>query len=288
MTDHETGLTPKVSIRLAQSPEEVTAAQRLRYKVFYEEFHAIADEETARSKRDVDEFDSVADHLIVFDEQLPKDEQIVGTYRLLRQPVAEKFGKFYTSGEFNVDPLLNKYKSVLELGRSCVLPAYRTRPVLQKLWQGIAQYVTEHRIDLMFGCGSLYAAKPEDIAQELSYLYHYHLADQSVRPIAQPHRYVDMNLIPKDEIDVKSAFMKLPPLIKGYVRLGATIGDGAVIDSQWNSIDVCIVMPTSLVTEKYMKHYQRGTNALAELEKDLAQQSAQSGAQIPADKKKAL
>jgi putative hemolysin len=177
---------------------------------------------------------------------------------------------------------------VLELGRSCVLPAYRTRPVLQKLWQGIAQYVTQHRIDLMFGCGSLYGTSPADIAAELSYLYHYHLADPSVRPVAQPHRYVDMNLIPKDEIDVKTTFMKLPPLIKGYLRIGATIGDGAVIDSQWNSIDVCIVMPTSLVTEKYMKHYQRGNNALAELEKDLADQANHTGTPSSMDKKKAL
>lgn len=288
MTDQDTGLTPKVSIRLAQSAEEVTAAQRLRYKVFYEEFHAIADEETARTHLDADEFDAITDHLIVLDKELPDGDQIVGTYRLLRQPVAEKFGKFYTSGEFNVDPLLAQYKSVLELGRSCVLPAYRTRPVLQKLWQGIAQYVMEHRIDLMFGCGSLYGINPEDIAAELSYLHHYHLADASVRPVAQPHRYVNMNLIPKEEIDAKTTFMKLPPLIKGYLRIGASIGDGAVIDSQWNSIDVCIVMPTSLVTEKYMKHYQRDNNALAELEKDLAQQSAHHDAVLVADQKKAF
>lgn len=274
--DHDKGSAAKVNIRLAQSPDEVAAAQRLRYKVFYEEFSAIADEETARTHRDADEFDAVADHLIVIDEALPKDDQIVGTYRLLRQSVAEKFGKFYTSGEFNVDPLLGQYKSVLELGRSCVLPEYRTRPVLQKLWQGIAQYITKHRVDLMFGCGSLYGTSPDDIAEELSYLYHYHLAGPELCPAARPERYVNMNLIPKDQIDVKSTFMKLPPLIKGYIRLGATIGDGAVIDHQWNSIDVCIVMPTSLVTEKYMKHYASGTNALTELEKDLAAQVAAS------------
>lgn len=284
--NQETGPAAKVSIRLAQTPEEVAAAQRLRYKVFYEEFHAIPDEETSRTQRDADEFDAITDHLIVIDEALPAENQIVGTYRLLRQPVAEKFGKFYTSGEFNVAPLLGKYKSVLELGRSCVLPEYRTRPVLQKLWQGIAQYITKHKVDLMFGCGSLYGTSPDDIAAELSYLYHHHLADPSVCPVARPERYVNMNLIPKDQIDVKSTFMKLPPLIKGYIRLGASIGDGAVIDHQWNSIDVCIVMPTNLVTEKYMKHYASGANALTELEKDLAAQAA--AGQPAASQKKAV
>lgn len=277
--NQETAPEQKIVIRLAQNSDEVAAAQRLRYKVFYEEFSAVADEETARTHRDADEFDAVTDHLIVLDENRPAGDQIVGTYRLLRQPVAEKFGKFYTSGEFNVQPLLDKYHSVLELGRSCVLTEYRTRPVLQKLWQGIAQYITEHKVDLMFGCGSLYGTSPESIAPQLSYLYHYHLADPSLCPVARPERYVKMDLIPKDQIDVKSVFMELPPLIKGYIRLGASIGDGAVIDHQWNSIDVCIVMPTSLVTEKYMKHYQRGSNALAELEKDLAQQTATAGGQ---------
>ncbi len=282
MSDHDTG--QKVSIRLAKGPDEVAAAQRLRYKVFYEEFSAIADEQTARSHMDVDEFDAVADHLIVVDENLP--ESIVGTYRLLRREIAEKFGKFYTSGEFNIQTLLDNFPKVLELGRSCVLPEYRTRPVLQKLWQGIAQYIAEHKVDLMFGCGSLYGTDPDELAVQLSYLYHYHLAPADICPRARDERYVKMDRIPKDQIDAKAAFMTLPPLIKGYIRVGATIGDGAVIDHQWNSTDVCIVMPTKLLAVKYMKHYASGTNTLAELEKDLAEQSAAS--QNVQDQKKAV
>ncbi len=274
MTDQEIVQEDRIKVRLARTPDEVAAAQSLRYKVFYEEFNAIADDETARTKRDADEFDAVADHLIVLDKGLPEDQQIVGTYRLLRQKVAQDFGRFYTSGEFNIDPLLNGFSNVLELGRSCVLPPYRTRPVMQKLWQGIAQYVSEHDLDLMFGCGSLYGDDPKELAPQLSYLYHYHLAPKDVCPIARPERYVNMNMMEKEQIDVKSVFMTLPPLIKGYIRLGATIGDGAVIDSQWGSIDVCIVMPTKLVTEKYMKHYMRGSATLAELEKDLAELAA--------------
>lgn len=250
----------KVLVRLACSPAEVEAAQRLRYKVFYEEYKAIADEKTAASGMDVDEYDSVTDHLVVLDTSLPEGPgQIVGTYRLLRRDVADKFGKFYTSDEYDIAPLLKSGAVLLELGRSCVLPPYRTRPVLQKLWQGIAHYVAEHKIGLMFGCASLHGTDTDALKTQLSYLYHYHLATPELCPRAVPSRYVDMNLMPKEEINVKEAFISLPPLVKGYMRLGASIGDGAVVDRQFNTTDVCIVMPTHLVTEKYFKHYQRVT-----------------------------
>lgn len=261
----------KVSVRLANSPEEVKAAQRLRYNVFYEEYQAVADAKTAASKMDVDEYDAVTDHLVVLDETLPPGPgQIVGTYRLLRREVAEKFGRFYTSGEYDIQPLLSSGAVLLELGRSCVLPQYRTRPVLQKLWQGIAHYVAEYRIGLMFGCASLHGTDIDVLTPQLSYLYHYHLATPELCPRALPERYIDMNRMKKEDIDAKSVFVSLPPLVKGYMRLGATIGDGAVVDHQFNTTDVCIVMPTHLVTEKYLKHYQRVTKNTIILDNDFA------------------
>ena len=261
----------KVSVRLAENPEEIAAAQRLRYKVFYEEYKAVADERTAATGMDVDEYDSVTDHLVVLDETLPKGpEQIVGTYRLLRREVAEQFGKFYTSGEYDIVPLLDSGAVLLELGRSCVLPPYRTRPVLQKLWQGIAHYVAEHKIGLMFGCASLHGTDIEQLAPQLSYLYHYHLATPELRPRALSSRYIEMNRMRKEDIDVKSVFASMPPLIKGYMRLGASIGEGAVIDHQFNTTDVCIVMPTHLVTQKYLRHYQRVTNNSIVLDNEFA------------------
>lgn len=260
MTDDPKISADKIVVRIAQSPAEIEAAQRLRYTVFYEEYKAIADEKTAALKMDIDEYDSVTDHLIVLDQDLPEGpEQIVGTYRLLRREIADKFGKFYTSDEYDISPLLGSGATLLELGRSCVLPPYRTRPVLQKLWQGIAHYVADHKIGLMFGCASLHGTDVEALKPQLAYLYHYHLATPELRPRALPARYIDMNLIPKDEINAKEVFVSLPPLVKGYMRLGASIGDGAVIDHQFNTTDVCIVMPTHLVTEKYFKHYQRVT-----------------------------
>ncbi len=249
-----------ITIRLATTQEEVKASQRLRYKVFYEEQNAVPTEEMAVLKMDFDEYDAVMDHLIVVDERLPKEDQIVGTYRLMRREVAKKFGRFYSDAEFDIQPLLTTGTEVMELGRSCVLEPYRTRAILQKLWGGIAHYVAEYKISVMFGCGSLPGTDVKAIEDQLSYLYHYHLAPPALRVRAVETRYVEMNIIPKEQLNAKQVFSSLPPLIKGYLRLGAGIGEGAIIDPQWDSIDVCIVMPTHLITDKYFKHYQRITN----------------------------
>lgn len=266
-----TDLSDKISVRLTNSPEEIEAAQRLRYKVFYEEFKAIPNTHVASTHMDVDEYDAITDHLVVLDESLPPGPtQIVGTYRLLRRAVADKFGKFYTSSEYDIVPLLDSGAELLELGRSCVLPPYRTRPVLQKLWQGIAHYVALHKIGLMFGCASLHGTDVDALAPQLSYLYHYHLATPELRARALDSRYVEMNRMAKEDLNAKAVFVSLPPLVKGYMRLGASVGDGAVIDHQFNTTDVCIVMPTHLVTEKYFKHYQRVTNNQIVLDGDFA------------------
>jgi putative hemolysin len=214
----------------------------------------------AAARLDRDDFDKYTDHLIVTDDHRPEGDQIVGTYRLLRQDVATKFNGFYTSTEFDITPLLNSGSTILELGRSCVMPEYRTRPVLQLLWQGIADYMTNHKIDLLFGCASLHGTDIKNISTPLSYLHHFHLAPEHLRPRALKGRYINMDIIPKEDIDRKRAFSKLPPLIKGYLRIGAMIGDGAVIDEQFNTTDVCILMQTSMVSNRYRKHYERKIN----------------------------
>jgi len=253
----------QIEIRLAQNTAEIEAAQRLRYTVFYEEYGAKPNEEMKREKRDMDAYDAITDHLVVIDHSISDGlDSIVGTYRLLRQSVAEKHGQFYTSDEYDITPLLNSGTTLLELGRSCVLPTYRTRPVLQKMWQEIAHYVADHDIGMMFGCASLHGTDIDVLSEQLAYLHHYHQAAENLRPKALKNRYVDMNLHPKESLDVKKAFMSLPPLIKGYIRLGASIGDGAVIDEQFNTTDVCIVMPTAQVTDKYLKHYERVTKKI--------------------------
>ncbi len=247
--------TGGVVVRFAETPEEIEAAQRLRYKVFYQEYAAIPDELTARDEIDRDNFDDYADHLIAVDRAA--NDEVVGTYRLLRREKAEKCGGFYSSGEYDLSPILNSTMSVLELGRSCVMPEYRSRPVLQLLWQGIADYIARHNIDLMFGCASLTSTDVASIAAPLSYLHHFHIAPEALRPRAVKGRYINMNLVPKDELNPRQAFAALPPLIKGYLRIGATIGDGAVIDSQFGTTDVCIIVQTHTLPDRYRAHYER-------------------------------
>ena len=166
-----------IEIRLAESPEEVDAAQALRYRIFYEEMHARPDAATLASGRDIDRYDDVCDHLLVVDHALGTGpERIVGTYRLIRKPAADLCGGFYTAGEYDIGPLLALEGNLLELGRSCVDIRYRTRPTMQLLWRGIASYVFKHSIVLMFGCASLHGIDPKVHAHALSYLHHNHLA----------------------------------------------------------------------------------------------------------------
>lgn len=244
--------------RLASSEAEVEAAQALRYRVFYEEMNARPSARAAALSRDFDEFDSVCDHLLVIAEDcadLPGG--VVGTYRLLRRSVAERGIGFYTSDEYDIAPLLAVDGEILELGRSCVNAQHRTRPTMQLLWQTIAAYLFHHDIKLMFGCASLPGADPDQLSLELAYLHHFHMGPDHMRPVALPERYVDMDRIPKAEIDTRAALTALPPLVKGYIRLGGFVGDGAVVDEQFNTTDVCVVVKTDLVTGKYLKHYER-------------------------------
>ena len=247
-----------LGVRIATTPAEIDAVQALRYRVFYDEMGATPTPAAATSARDQDAFDDVADHLLVIDHEIgPGAEGIVGTYRLIRQQAADRIGGFYSADEYDIAKMLAFPGSVLELGRSCVHPAYRGRAAMQLLWRGIAAYVFLHRIDLMFGCASLPGTDPDAVATELTYLYHNHLAPPAICPRAIARRYIDMRRLDPARIDTRRALASLPPLIKGYLRLGGFIGDGAVIDHQFNTIDVAVVVKTDLVTEKYYRHYER-------------------------------
>jgi L-ornithine Nalpha-acyltransferase len=247
-----------LSVRLAISHEDLDAVQALRYRVFYVEMGAHPSAETIAAQRDRDIYDAVADHLLVSDRRLGSGaECVVGTYRLIQRDGALRIGRFYSSGEYDVSRIERHPGAILELGRSCVDARYRNRAVMQLLWRGIAAYVFQNQIDLMFGCASLPGTDPDLLAEELSYLYHHHLAPPEIRPRALPARYVAMNRLPPDAINPTAALSLLPPLIKGYLRLGGFVGDGAVIDRQFNTIDVAVVVQTDLVTEKYYRHYER-------------------------------
>ncbi len=247
-----------LGLRLAVDEADTDAIQALRYRVFYEEMGANADAATAASRRDADRYDAVADHLMVVDHALGDGpEGVIGTYRLIRRDAAAKLGQFYSADEYDVATVEQFPGNVMELGRSCVASAYRGRSTMQLLWSGIAAYVAHHRIGLMFGCASLPGIEPDAIGDELTYLYYNHLAPPEIRPRALPHRYIEMRRVDRDSFDPRRALAKLPPLIKGYLRLGGFVGDGAVVDPQFNTTDVAVVVKTDLVTARYSRHYER-------------------------------
>jgi putative hemolysin len=254
-----------LGVRIAESPAEVDAAQALRFRVFFEEMGANPGPDALTSQRDVDVFDAVADHLLVVDHELGEGAAaVVGTYRLIRRERAAQIGRFYSADEYDLAPLEAFPGRIMELGRSCVDAGYRGRAVMQLLWRGIAAYVAEQRIDLMFGCASLGGTDPEAMAQELTFLYGHHLAPPALRVRALPARYVDMRRMDPLAVDSRRATLTLPPLIKGYLRLGAFVGDGAVIDYEFNTIDVAIIVKTDMITEKYARHYERQRGELVE------------------------
>lgn len=254
-----------LEVRIATTAAEIDAAQALRYRVFYEEMSATPDAETRASKRDVDRFDAFCDHLLVVDHKLSgedgedfRPEAVVGCYRLLRQEVAERNGGFYTASEYDIAPLLKRAgpeMRFLELGRSCVLPPYRTKPTVELLWHGIAQYVASRNLDVMFGCASFECTDPRELALPLSYLHHFHMAPAEWYVRALDERFVEMNLIPKEDINPREAWRALPPMIKGYLRAGCYIGDGAVIDTQFGTTDVLILFPVAQISERYLTKF---------------------------------
>ena len=249
-----------LTMRLAVNERDLHAVQALRYRVFYEEMTAEPTEEMRAVKRDFDQVDPFCDHMMVIDHKKGDGpESVVGTYRLLRRDGAAKNGHFYSQEEFNLDKILARPGEVLELGRSCVEAEYRTQSILNRLWGGIAAYVMHYDVKVMFGCASLPGADPEKHKVALSYLYHNHLAGEDIRPFAIEGRCetADMNAVDISEMSPRQIVKELPPLVKGYLRVGGVIGDGAVVDHQFDSVDVCVVVETDKITDKYSKHFMK-------------------------------
>ena len=250
------GLTlGSLAIKMASSEKDLDDVGALRYKVFYEEMGAHPSEESANTKRDFDAFDPHCDHLMIID--TAKNNKVVGTYRLIRRDAKNKVGHFYTDAEFDVSKIENYPGEILELGRSCVEAEYRGKPAMQLMWKGLAVYINHYKVKVLFGCGSLHGTDLNEMKMSLSYLYYNHLAPDDICPRSK--QYVDLRLMPKEEIDNKKALLALPPLLKGYLRVGGFIGDGAFIDYQFNTTDVCVVAKTEMMTERYLSHYGVGT-----------------------------
>ena len=256
-----------LEVRLASGRQDVRRAQRVRYEVFYEEMSAKPSITAQMRRRDEDPYDAVCDHLLVVDTAHraapggwtnPNRPHVVGTYRVLRQEMAARGAGFYTQSEYDIAPLI-KAKSpryrFMELGRSCVAKPYRNKRSVELLWHGLWTYVREHKVDVMIGCASFEGTDPQAHAMALSFLHHHALAPAEWRCRAHDRLHVPMDLIAKDKIDTKAALKALPPLIKGYLRLGAFVGDGAVIDRQFGTTDVLIILPVEKIDPRYFGHF---------------------------------
>jgi putative hemolysin len=261
------GRIGNLEVRLARSRGDLRRAQKLRYEVFYEEMAAVPNAAAMLTRRDEDDFDDICDHLLVVDhgdmvspqgQPWRKRPRVVGTYRVLRQDAAEAHGGFYSQSEYDIAPLIAQKRRdyhFMELGRSCVLKPYRNKRTVELLWHGIWTYVREHGVDVMIGCASFPGVDPQQHATALSFLHHNSLAPEEWRVRAHDHLHVNMNMMPAEQVDARAAMRAIPPLIKGYLRLGAYIGDGAVVDRQFGTTDVLIILPVEAIDSRYFGHF---------------------------------
>lgn len=252
-----------LELRLARCASDIRRAQELRHQVFFRDRQSMRALHRCK-QRDQDAFDAVCDHLLVIDTDHPS-RPVVGTYRLLRQDVADAEFGFYSETEFSVRPLLARHGHLrfLELGRSCVLPAYRDRRTIELLWHGLWRYVRHHHIGAMFGCASFEGTFVQNLALPLSFLAHEASADREWQVQARADRRAAFDMIDQSQIDARMALRSMPPLIKGYLRAGARFSRDAVIDHVFGTTDVFVVMPTGAINQKYIQYFRDDSGRLA-------------------------
>lgn len=247
---------PDFRVKLAETEEELRAAQGLRYRVFVEELGGDGPLVDHGARLEQDKFDPFFDHLILLDDT--KKSTVVGVYRLLRDDQAVRAGQFYSEDEYDLSVLKASGRRLMELGRSCLDAEYRGGAAMFHLWQGLARYVTDHNIEILFGVASFHGTDAAELAEPLSMLHHNHLAPEALRVRAMASNFQDMNLISKDKLNRTAAMKQVPALIKAYLRLGGHVGEGAFVDHAFNTTDVCLVMDTKRMSEKQKNIYAKG------------------------------
>lgn len=239
----------ELEARLTKCDDEISQVLDMRAQIF-----------KLPASVNVDKFDAVCDHLIVlnnFDDTHKQASIIVGTYRLLREEHAALAGGFYSAAEFEIAPMFEQNSGLkfLEFGRSCVLPDYRGKRTIELLWAGSWAYIKNYDIDVLFGCASFSGSDPQQHQEALSFLYHFAAADKKFNVKATPKFKGELNLLSKDQIDTKRAIRNLPPMIKGYLRVGAKFSTQIAIDAKFNTVDVLTVLPVSDIKKRYIKYY---------------------------------
>lgn len=247
-------LASQFTARLAQTDEDLEAAQRLRYDVFVRELGGGGEQVDHENGLEKDRFDPFFDHLLLLDEA--RGGAVIGVYRLLPGTHAEAAGGFYSETEYDLEPLRRSGRKLLELGRSCLHAEYRGGSAMFHLWQGLARYVAEHEIEVLFGVASFHGTDVTALAHPLSHLHYRHSAPEDLR--VRAHKHQPMALLAEPEVDRKRAMIETPALIKAYLRLGGGVGDGAYVDHGFNTTDVCLIMDTAQMNERQKSLYTKG------------------------------
>lgn len=249
-----------LEVRIATSESDLLGAQRLRYQVFVKEFQAQGGGIDHERKIETDQFDSFVDNLVLVDSQ--RDEQlgehVVGVYRLMTSQAAAEGVGFYSQSEFNLMPLIKSGRSLVELGRSCVHPDYRGGMSMFLLFNGVADYVLDKQIEIMFGVASFHGTESDKLINTLSFLNCEHLAPKALR--VQAHKQTDvppLQLLPCEQVDRIAATKDIPPLIKSYLRLGGVVGDGVYFDYEFNSTDIFLLVDTLNMSEDRERRYRK-------------------------------
>jgi putative hemolysin len=230
---------------LARTQNELEAAQRIRFKVFAEEMGAKLP--SADLGLDIDRFDKFCDHLLVRDHS---NEKVVGTYRILPPEQAVKAGGYYSETEFDLSRLAHLRDRMVEVGRSCVHEDYRDGATITQLWSGLAEYVTKNNHEYLIGCASISMGDGGHYAASVyNKIHKLHAAPAEYRVF--PHCRLPLESL-NQNLDVI-----IPPLIKGYLRLGAYIAGEPAWDPDFNCADVFILMPVSRMNARYAKHFMR-------------------------------
>jgi len=244
-------------VSVAQSQEDIRAAQRLRYDVFVTELGGDGPLVDHENRLEKDVFDRFADHLLLRDDSRydSPTRGIAGVYRLMTKQHAAAAGQFYSESEFDLSILKHSTKNVLELGRSCLHPDMRSGAGLTALWQGVAHYAEARSIDTLFGVASFQGTDPLRFQNALSYLHQAYLAPPDIRVTSRtPDAFTPL---PNDQIDRKSAMRDTPALIKSYLKLGGVIGQGVYIDRAFNTTDVCMLLDTTRLCKDALSRIAR-------------------------------
>lgn len=247
-------------MKFAKTAEDIKAAQRLRYRVFVEELGSDGDMVDHDAALERDAFDPYYKHLMLIDPARSEDplEQCVAVYRLLSGEDADKVGRFYTEDEYDLTALKSSGKRLLELGRSCVAREYRGGTALYHMWNGLGKYAIDEGIDVLFGVASFHGTDVEKLAAPLSLLHHRHLAPPELRARAVEGHFQNMDLVPDANIERAPTMRCVPPLIKAYLRMGGTVGEGAYVDHAFNTVDVCLILDMAKISPRQREMYSKG------------------------------